>query len=549
MDVRLDDGANAVLAAALEQSATGQFVAGAAGGWEVVNPPLTELTGLAGTEVLSDGWIAAVHSDDRAEVVAAWWRAVQLHTPFDRQFRCRRADGSEVSVRAHAEPVVGQSGAVVAWVGSIAATESDRTVLDRSEPFLRAALAHSSDLVVVVDRAGTLTYVSEAAGRILGLVPTEWLGRSVFDLIHPDDVGAASESLVTGVGTGSGVKEPLELRIRHSDGHWCVVEAVGNNLLADPLVAGILINVRDVSERRLAKQQELRARGRFEQAFERSPIGMALTTLDGHFVRVNHAMCDLLGRAPTRLLSDSVLEVTHPDDVEVTIRSAVELLEGNSPSYSLEKRFLTGDGQTVWTRATVTLLRGDDEEPVHFLMQIENIEERRVLIEQLRHSALVDPLTGLANRTGLDEYLGTMSPAQPIAVLALDLDTFKHTNDTAGHAAGDQVLRVVADRIRSAIRPTDQAARVGGDEYVVVCSAPGSSEWVRSLADRLVATIHEPISYNGTLHTVGASVGAALGVARSAGMLLDRADNASYHAKRSGGNSARVHGELDPICG
>ena len=400
VEVRLDDTVHAALSAVLARSATAQFVADPAGRWQMVNESWIRLTGLDVDAARGDGWIEAVDAGDRAEVMSGWWRATQVQAPFDQACRLRDADGSVVPVRLSGEPVEGPEGHIVAWVGSLDVEDEGPVGSVESEGFLRAALANSTDLVVVIDRDAVLTYASGAADRIVGVAPADLVGRSLLELVHPDDLGAASESLLSGLDSGAGVKDPVELRLRHANGGWRELEVVGNNLLDDPAVAGILISGRDVSERRLARRRELRARSRFEQAFQRSPIGMAITTLEGRFVRVNQALCELLGRTSTELLTTSVLDVTHRDDIETTARSAAELLHGNAPSFSLEKRFLDRAGNPIWTRSTVTLLRGDDEEPVHFLTQIEDVEDRRVLIEQLRRSALVDPLTGLANRAG-----------------------------------------------------------------------------------------------------------------------------------------------------
>lgn len=408
------------------------------------------------------------------------------------------------------------------------------------EGFPGAALANSSDLVVVIDETATLTYVSAASRRVLGREPEEWVGRSALELLHPDDSHGAVESLVASVDSGEGVKDPIEVRVLHATGDWREVEIVANNLLHDPEVAGILINARDVSERRVSQRREQRERRRFEQAFQRSPIGMALTTLEGRFVRVNEAMCDLLGRSSRTLLSTSILDVTDPRDEAATVASAIELLEGRSASFSLEKRFVDGRGRPIWTRSTVTVLSDDDGEPLSFLTQIENIEERRELLEQLRRSALIDPLTGLSNRAGFEEYLGALPPGLTVAVLAFDLDRFKVVNDTAGHAAGDEVLRTVARRILSSIRSEDLGARIGGDEFVVVSAHPRTEPEVLAFAQRLVERLRSPIDICDSIQYVGSSGGVTTGRAAEALDLLVRADRASYAAKRAGGDQVHM---------
>lgn len=512
------------------------FITDVSGSVVVVNQSWCDLTGVDADTALGDGWVDGVHPDDRADVIGFWWRVAQRDTATCHEFRYGSA-AAPTRVRADVAPV-NVDGTVIAWIGTLTPLDemSDR---EAGEGFLRAVLANSSDLVVVIDETATATYVSDAARRVLGRAPEGWVGRSVLELVHPDDAHAAVESLVSTVDGGAGVKDPVEVRVLHSDGAWREVEVVANNLLDDPEVNGVLINARDVTERIVSHRREHKARSRFEQAFRRSPIGMALTTLEGRFVRVNQAMCELLGHSPQSLLSTAILDATDPRDHKATVAAAVELLEGRSASFSLEKRFLTAQGTPLWTRSTVTLLTDDDGEPLHFLTQIENIEERRDLLEQLRRSALRDPLTGLANRAGFEEYLESLSPNLPVAVLALDLDRFKAVNDTAGHTVGDEVLKVVASRIRRSIRSQDLAARIGGDEFVVVTAHPRSDEEVLDMAERILECLYLPIDIDGSTHRVGASGGVTTGLAAEALRLLVRADRASYAAKRAGGNEVR----------
>lgn len=526
-----------VLEAVLSQSTSGCFITAADGGFQLVNDRWCEITGVGVGDALGAGWMDSVHLDDRVVVLAAWRSSMTAGTDFDRRFRCELPDGNARRVRVVATPVPDAAGETVAWVGSVEhdSEEPDPSRRHDDPAFLRAALVNSSDLLVIIDESATVTYVSSASDRMLGVRSEEWVGRDVSELLRHEESDTVVGSLAMRVRDGTG-NELLEARVRHSDGRWRDVEIIASNLLDDPAVRGVLINVRDVTERRHSQRREVGAQRRFEQAFERSPIGMALTTLEGRYLRVNQSMCDILEQSSAALLASSVLETTHPQDLQPTWDAAVDLLHGSVPSFSLEKRFLTTDGRPVWTRATTTLLRGDDDQPLHFLTQIENIEERRELIEQLRRSALQDPLTGLANRAGLDDYLQSLPPGTPIGVIALDLDRFKEVNDAAGHAAGDEVLRVVSRRISSSVRPQDHAARTGGDEFVVVSTHPRSEADLAAIAARLLGQIRQPIHVRDDTLSVGASAGVAIGVVPDVAALMVRADKASYQAKRSGGD-------------
>jgi diguanylate cyclase (GGDEF)-like protein/PAS domain S-box-containing protein len=405
-----------------------------------------------------------------------------------------------------------------------------------SNAFLAAALANSSDLLVVIDDAAKLTFVSAAAERILSRSPQDWIGRDVFELLHPDVAAAAAESLVTSMDSGTGVKDPIEVRVLHADGTWREVEIVANNLLHDPEVNGILINARDVSERQESRRRIDHANRRFELAFSRSPIGMALTTLDGRLVRVNQALADLVGHSPQDLLTMSIRDLVDDTDRDTMATALADVLQERCPSHSMEQRFRDAAGHRKWTRCTITVLRDEDDHAEHYLLQIEDIGERRRLLQELRRSALVDALTSLANRAGFAEFVERLSPSTPIGVLALDLDRFKRINDESGHGAGDAVLQEVARRIEGQVRRGDLVARMGGDEFVVVC-VDIEPDQLMALGERIVDRIGEPIGLADGARFVGASAGAALGSAADSATVLHHADQASYRSKRSGGNT------------
>ncbi len=404
-----------------------------------------------------------------------------------------------------------------------------------SRELLDAVLARSPEAVFIADDAGRCQSVNARWSELTGSAPESVLDDGWMSLVHPEDraefVGAwwiavqgedefrQSCRMIRPDGTEATVHASAS-RVRDRRGF--TVAWLGRLQLVTG-EAGTWAAARDLHDK-----------GRFEQAFDLSPIGMALTTLEGQYVRVNQAMCDLLGLTREDLLDTSVLETTHSEDLQQTVDAAVELLDGLTPSFSLEKRFVNSRGMPVWTRATTTLLHAADGTPRHFLTQVENIEERRQLMKRLHHAAVHDPLTGLANRAGLDEFILALQPNETVGVIAIDLDRFKRVNDTEGHAAGDEVLRTVARRISDCARRLDHAARTGGDEFVLLCSDAASEADLSVLAQRLVDSLSEPIDVGGVEVAVGASAGVAFGLARDLPELRIQADEASYRAKRSG---------------
>jgi diguanylate cyclase (GGDEF)-like protein len=167
--------------------------------------------------------------------------------------------------------------------------------------------------------------------------------------------------------------------------------------------------------------------------------------------------------------------------------------------------------------------------------------------EATSHRADHDPLTGLANRTTLSGRLRhalqrVKRADRTVAVLFVDLDNFKQANDSLGHTAGDELLRVTAARIDEAVRPGDTVARFGGDEFVALCEDVGGAEEAMEIAERLRVILAEPIPLAAGVAQVTASIGVALPDRpdRSAEMLLQAADRAMYEAKAAGRDAARL---------
>ena len=282
-------------------------------------------------------------------------------------------------------------------------------------------------------------------------------------------------------------------------------------------------------------------------AFDAAGVGMALTDLDGRFLRVNDGFCKLVGYDREALLDGmALIDVTHPDDESPDIAERQAAIAAGDQTYRVEKRYIRADHEVVWAVANVTVLRDDRGKPLHLLGVVQEITESKRLQADLTRLALQDPLTGLANRTLLDDRLRVALAragrhGSLTGVLFLDLDGFKPINDQHGHQVGDEVLKAIAARLRTVLRPADLVARLGGDEFVAICEELSGLEEAHTIASRVEVAIAAPVDTDVGPLTVHASVGLALAEGASgadADDLIRRADEAMYRAKNAGASIA-----------
>ncbi|WP_238122723.1 MULTISPECIES: diguanylate cyclase [unclassified Xanthobacter] len=302
-----------------------------------------------------------------------------------------------------------------------------------------------------------------------------------------------------------------------------------------------------------AAQEAMAHMALFRLLAENSTDTIVRGDLNGVRRYVSPACRELLGYEPEELVGRRAVEIVHPDDMPAFARMMNELREGRVNAARSEQRQRHKDGHWVWIEAFIRRTRDPQTGlPDGYVVSVRNISRRKAAEQRLAHLAAHDALTGLANRTLLQDRLeAEMARARRtgagLAVLCLDLDRFKRVNDSLGHEAGDAVLRTVAERLKQATRGEDLVARVGGDEFVVVQAAEVDPQaGADALAARLISLVSTPMDFRGETVSVGLSVGVAAAsaaeVARglSLGGLLRAGDLALYAAKAAGRGRAML---------
>ncbi|MEX0776451.1 MAG: diguanylate cyclase, partial [Phycisphaeraceae bacterium] len=305
----------------------------------------------------------------------------------------------------------------------------------------------------------------------------------------------------------------------------------------------------------------------FRLSLDHAPIGVALVAPGGGFLRVNRALCELLGYTQEELLATNVQTITHLGDLESDQAQARAMLQGKISRYQIEKRYVHRDGQSIPALLSVSLLRQADGTPRYFICQVLDFRQHQLVQEMLRAAAETDSLTGLRNRASIHRRITTAlgrlhaDPDRSFAVLFVDFDRFKAVNDTLGHEAGDEVLVEVGQRLRSTLRQDDLvcsltdtdnvAARLGGDEFIILLERVSQVPAVLTIVERLQARLAEPFAIQGKSLVISASIGVAMAGpehARAEQILRD-ADVAMYHAKSSGPGCYRIYDPAMRACG
>lgn len=268
------------------------------------------------------------------------------------------------------------------------------------------------------------------------------------------------------------------------------------------------------------------------QMFEASPVGLAVTDEEGNLVAANAAYCALLGRDRAELIGRSPREFTHTEDVSkhTAMEGRLATAHAGGEQLRVEKRYQRPDGSVRWGWVSLAPAPGPHGETWTMLV-VHDTTDRRRAEDELTDAATIDALTGLLNRRGwrdgLRHLTATPNQAEPLTLAMIDLDNFKHYNDTRGHAAGDALLQEFSARVRAELHTEDLIARWGGEEFALAlpCCARGDAQRILCHLASLLPN-GQTFSAGHTTHRVGESLATC----------WDRADTHLYRAKGDGKN-------------
>ena len=493
-----------------------------------------------------DAFAERVHPEDREHVLATIQQSMKTFEPCRFDHRILRPDGEVRYLHCRAECVTADDGRLQRMFGigqDVTDRERRERALHDTEALFRGAFERAPIGMALTRPDGGWERVNDALCNMLGYTREELTSIGFRDITHPGDVATDLEALRAML-AGERDTHRSQKRYIHADGH-AVWVALSVALVRDDAGAPLYFvsQMEDVTER-LEIESALRdAEERFRKVFEESPVGIVLTREDFRIVQANTAFRRLTGYSEEELVGQTLADLTHPDDLALGLGLADALFTGSIPSFQVEKRYLTKDGDVIWAALTAAVVRDESGMPLYGIGIVENVSERKRFEGQLQYFADHDPLTGLFNRRRFEEeldrqatYAARYRPGG--AVLLMDLDNFKYVNDTLGHRVGDELIKGVADVMRGRLRASDVLARLGGDEFAVVLAEVGREE-ARETAEALrTAVAGYALQVDGRSVRATASVGVTLMDERDrpADQLIVESDLAMYAAKHAGRN-------------
>lgn len=386
--------------------------------------------------------------------------------------------------------------------------------------------------LIITDNRGTIIHCNSATYNVFNKKNKTLLNTDIRNLIKTKTSSELSQILEKWI-------ECNEIKLRSIDNEHQY--SLTSRFLSKQ--GYLLFEIRDITEIEAAMSRE-RIAGR---VFENSQDGLIVLNHKGVITMANPAVTKLLGTELDKLVGQSLISTIRCLRLRKMIPSIIKSIE-NYGLWQGEVIEQSQSGQLITIFAKVNqIVKCDNTALYDSVIVLTDLSETKEM-ERLEYLAHHDPLTGLANRSKFNFVLEKLVQRSAyvrdeFAVLYLDLDGFKVINDTYGHDAGDEVLKVVAERMSSVTRHTDIIARLSGDEFVILIN-PANQTVVTRVSEHLLKSICASISYKGNTLSVGVSIGVKLvGLnERDADRILKSADTAMYQAKKSGKGRAILTG-------
>ncbi len=418
---------------------------------------------------------------------------------------------------------------------------------DEQAPEVELEPAKPRFATITEDEAGHVLDVDDAFTQMFGYTAEELIGNHVLDQIHPDEQGRAVEGWLAMLSTRRA--QQTRLRRRRKDGSWVWVDTTLHNYLNQPDRNYVMVEIIDASAE-MAVQEALQEREELlRRLTDAMPVGMLHVDSEREVVYHNARLIGILHDASGEGAEAWGVQEAKPPLHELlstlteqglaSFDAALEELLAEGHDHDVEVDIVLPSG--AWRRALMSmraLFRNTGEVSGAITCVLDVTDSVRAR-QELEHRATFDALTHCRNRSsiiGAVQQELEREDTRATAVVYVDLDHFKPVNDTLGHAAGDELLTLVAERLRTASHGRDDVGRLGGDEFIVLLRDIPGPEMAMEVAERVREEVQQPFELATTAVDLCASIGVACSVAQegiTADELIKRSDAAMYRSKQA----------------
>ena len=273
-----------------------------------------------------------------------------------------------------------------ASIGSdITASKQAQNEIKKISAHYQSLIEKASDGVVIIDKDSNFIYISPAGKRMFGYSDSDDIKGNPVSLTHPEDLNTVLIEI------GKLLQNPnytptIQYRFKNKNGDWIWIESTFTNLLQDPSVEGIVINFRDITERKVVEEELRISREEFKTYFDSSSVGLSVTAPDKSWIEVNQKLCDMMGYPKEELTNVTWEVLTHPDDIAENIKLFNKAIEKGLDTYSLDKRFIRKDGKIIYATISTAVQRNQDGSVHHLLTSYTDITDRKLSEEKLKEN-------------------------------------------------------------------------------------------------------------------------------------------------------------------
>jgi diguanylate cyclase (GGDEF)-like protein/PAS domain S-box-containing protein len=400
------------------------------------------------------------------------------------------------------------------------------------------------DACYAFDTVGNFILVNHACEKMFGYTVEEFLEMTYDAFFYEKDLDSAIEYIES---TLNGNQEVFDMRVRHKDGSPLDLHITIVPIIVDAKVQGIIGMAKNVSEQILTQKELISSKNQLQNIF--NSLDVCFWSRDiilDQFV-ISSSCEKIYGYSEQFFIADPSFwrKIIHPHDLDAVIAN-LERIKAEE-SIKQEYRIIHKNGDVKWISDHTLPVFNETGQLIRMDGQITDINQRKIAEEKLQFMAFHDSLTGLPNRrlfqNKLDEALVNASEKYKVVVMYLDLDRFKYINDTLGHTMGDQLLEIVAKRLKSCLRDGDLISRQGGDEFAILLNKVVKMDAITTIAKKILKVIIQPIKLENHEYILTTSIGVSIYPThgKDSLTLIKQADQAMYIAKENGKNNYKFY--------